>query len=133
MSTGLIGKLYKFHAPIPYIYDTVSSLSVVDCKYSYPQIVHMMLSKRTNFCLSGFVRQLFVHIHDTFTYGRISWMQQHKTVTSCCNLRTQSCPRVCFLLLPLLWGTTGDATFIHVENSVRLEGRGKFVLFKYST
>ena len=40
MSTSLIGKLYKLHIPIPNIYDTLSSLSVVDCKYSYPQIVH---------------------------------------------------------------------------------------------
>jgi len=55
MSTGLIGELYKLRAPIPYMYDTVSSLSVVDCKYSYQQIVHMMLRKRTKFCRPGFV------------------------------------------------------------------------------
>jgi len=47
MSTGQIGNLYKLHAPIPYIYNTVTGLSVVDCKYSYQQIVHIMLRKRT--------------------------------------------------------------------------------------
>ena len=82
MSNGLTGNLYKLHGSIPYIYDTVSGLSVVDCKYSYPQIVQMMLREKTKFCRPDFVWQLFVHIllqnniHDTFTYGRISWMQQ---------------------------------------------------------
>ena len=142
MSTGLIGNLYKLHAPIPYIYNTVTSISVMDCKYSFQQIVHTKLCKRTKFCRPGFFWQLFVHIllqnniHDAFTNGRISWMQQ-LTLPWRWNITQQwqaaeifghslAHESVFFFCLHFwqITGTTGDATFIHVENSVRWVGEG---------